>query len=123
LIQELPADQLDPSRTHAVRLSALPIGYDLWSEFYLRPNGEVVVVGADLDQPDVDTIVTEPRRVLMTLVWGSERYPALRQLLPERGPGTRDCESCRTLAAMFPPNKRPICSECGGLGWLPVKLD
>jgi hypothetical protein len=117
LIAELPPDQLDPGRTHAARLSALPIGGSMWADYYLRPNGEVVIVGEDFDHPDVDSVHTEWLRVLMVLVWGSERYPELRELLPQRTPGATDCR-CLQHPNFFGPGKL-ICSECGGVGWLP----
>jgi hypothetical protein len=118
LIARLPADQLDPARTHAARLQALPIGCDMWADYYLRPNGEVVIVGEDFDHADVDSVYTTPLRVLSVLVWGAERYPELRELLPEREPGATDC-SCRQHPEFFRPGKL-ICQECGGVGWLPV---
>jgi hypothetical protein len=51
LIGKLPAEQLDPARTHAARLQALPIGGSMWADYYLRPNGQVVIVGDDFDHP------------------------------------------------------------------------
>jgi hypothetical protein len=115
LIAALPQDQLDPSRTHAARLGALPIGEDMWSEYYMRPNGQVVIVGEDFDHPEVDSEYSDWSRVLRVLVWGAERYPALRQLFPERGPGAADCP-CRAIP-LFAEGK-VICPLCGGLGWL-----
>jgi hypothetical protein len=119
LIAELPPEQLDPARTHAARLSALPIGGSMWADYYLRPNGEVVIVGADFDHPDVDSVYTDRLRVLSALVWGSERYPELRELLPPREPGATDCP-CLRHPNFFGPGK-VICPECGGVGWLPAR--
>jgi hypothetical protein len=118
LIAELPAEQLDPARTHAARLGALPIGWSMWADYYLRPNGEVVVVGQDLDHPDADSVYSDRLRVLGTLVWGSERYPELRELLPPREPGATDCR-CVGYPEFFGRGK-VICPECGGVGWLPA---
>ena len=89
----------------------------MWSEYFLRPNGEVVIVGADFDQPNVDTVCTERVRVLMMLVWAAERYPALGTLLPPREPGAVDCR-CLEHPDLFGPGKI-LCGECGGFGWLP----
>jgi hypothetical protein len=116
LIAGLSPNQLHPTRSHAARLSALPIGGSMWADYYLRPNGEVVIVGEDFDHPDVDSVYTDRLRVLMVLVWGSERYPELRELLPLREPGATDCR-CVQHPNIFGPGK-VICSECGGLGWL-----
>lgn len=118
LIARLPAEQLDPTHTHAARLKALPIGGSMWADYYLRPNGEVVIVGEDFDHPDVDTVYTSRLRVLSVLVWGAERYPELRELLPQRGPGATDCR-CRQHPEFFGPGK-VICQACGGVGWLPA---
>jgi hypothetical protein len=118
LITELPAERLDPTLTHAARLGALPIGGSMWAGYYLRPSGEIVVVGEDLDHPDADSVYTDRLRVLSVLVWGSERYPELRELLPSREPGATDCR-CLQCPNLFGPGKM-ICSECGGVGWLPA---
>lgn len=116
LIAALPEDLPAEARAHAERLGALPLGWSLWAGYFLRANGEVVVVGEDEDLPEVDTIHTEPGEVLRALVWGSERYPELKQLLPARGPGAVDCR-CRAIP-LFAAGK-VLCPECGGLGWLP----
>jgi hypothetical protein len=90
----------------------------MWADYYLRPNGEVVIVGEDFDHPDVDSIYSDRLRVLSVLVWGSRRYPELRELLPRREPRATDCR-CIQHPNIFGPGKI-ICSECGGVGWLPV---
>lgn len=113
LIAALPSDLPDYIRSRVDRLGALPIGPDMWADYYLRPTGEVVVVGEDIDYPDVEIVYSDCSRVLRVLVWGSERYPALRQLLPERAPGAIDCK-CRTIP-IFAEGK-VLCPECGGLG-------
>jgi hypothetical protein len=117
LIARLPAEQRDPVRTHAVRLNALPIGGSMWADYYLRPNGEVVIVGEDFDHPGVDSVYSDWKRVLPVLVWGSWRYPEMRELLPVRGPGSVDCR-CRRIP--FFSEGKVICPECSGLGWLPA---
>jgi len=76
LIESLSAEQLDPAHTRAAHLKALPIGTSLWADYYLRPDGEIVIVG-DLDQPDKESVYSDWPRVLPVLVWGSERYPEL----------------------------------------------
>jgi hypothetical protein len=87
----------------------------MWADYYLRPDGAVVIVGEDLDHPDVDSVYSEWKHVLPVLVWGSRRYPDLRELLPVRGPGAIDCR-CRAIP-LFAEGK-VLCPECGGLGWL-----
>jgi hypothetical protein len=121
-IADLPATARDPARTHSARLGALPIGGSMWADYYLRPTGEVVVVGEDYDHPDVDTVHTDRLQVLSALVWGAERYPELGELLPARPAGAADCR-CREHPDVYGPG-RLICGECGGMGWLiPVRAE
>lgn len=118
LIAGLPPEQLDPTRTHTARLGALHIGGSMWADYYLRPNGEVVIVGEDDDHPEVDTVYTDRSHVLRTLVWGAQRYPELRELLPARPADAVDC-GCRQVP-IFSEGK-VLCSTCGALGWLPAQ--
>lgn len=92
----------------------------MWADYYLRPNGEVVVVGEDDDFPDVDTVHADRSAVLRVLVWGSRRYPELRVLLPARPLGAVDCR-CRQFPIFA--DGKVLCSECGALGWLPPSPD
>jgi hypothetical protein len=117
LIAGLAPNELDPACTHATRLAALPIGGSMWADYYLRPNGDVVIVGEDLDQPDVDSVYTDRSHVLSVLVWGARRYPELQELLPIREPGAIDCR-CRAIPIFA--ESKIICTECCGLGWLPA---
>jgi hypothetical protein len=87
----------------------------MWADYYLRPNGQVVIVGEDFDHPEIDSVYSDWKRVLLVLVWGSQRYPELRELLPVRGPDAVDCR-CRNIL-LFAEGK-VLCPECGGLGWL-----
>jgi glycine/D-amino acid oxidase-like deaminating enzyme len=89
----------------------------MWADYYLRPNGQVVVVGADEEHPDVDTVHADWSNILRMLVWGAERYPELRELLPARGPGAIDCPTCQAIP-LFGEGK-VLCPTCGGLHWLP----
>jgi len=91
----------------------------MWADYFLRPSGEVVVVGEDYDHPDVDAVHTDRSNVLRALVWGSRRYPALRELLPARPPGAVDCR-CRQIPVFA--EGKVLCPECGALGWLPPQL-
>ena len=115
LIANLPDGLSAELRAHAERLSALPLGWSMWAGYFLRANGEVVVVGEDENLPDVDTIHVGRGDLLRALVWGSERYPELRSLLPVREPGATDC-ACRAIPAFA--EGKVLCPDCGGLGWL-----
>ena len=90
----------------------------MWADYYLRPNGEVVIVGEDLDEPEVDSVYTDRLHVLTALVWGSRRHPELGELIPARDVGSTDCR-CSQYPKHFGPDGI-ICPECGGVGWLPA---
>jgi hypothetical protein len=104
-------------RSQAQVLGAFPVGWDLWSYWFLRPDGEVVIADQEFE-PGRIAISRERGEVLSALVRLSERYPELNAVLPAREPGAVDC-SClphrRLLPAKF------TCTMCGGLGWLPDK--
>jgi hypothetical protein len=118
LIARLMATRLpEQTRSEVTRLNALPIGGSMWSAHYLRPTGEVVVVGEDPDRRDEDRIYTDRVRVLWTIVLGARLYPELRQLIPERVPGATACR-CLQHPDIFGPDGA-ICPDCGGVGWLP----
>jgi hypothetical protein len=116
----LTPEQLDPSRNHCARLGALRLGWSLWAEYYLRPNGEVIVVGEDDDQPDLDVVHTDRLTVLKALVWGSRQYPELLELLPTRPPTAVDC-ICRQVPIFA--SGKVICPKCAGLGWITPSED
>jgi hypothetical protein len=115
LIATLPPD---PSDTHITRLNALSICCSLWAGYYLRANGDVIVVGADCDAPDVDTIFTDRMHRLSQIVIGSRRYPELLELIPDRPSEATGCE-CLKYPHLFGPEKI-CCQICGGVGWLPL---
>jgi hypothetical protein len=117
LIAGLSSDELDPKRTHAARFAALPIGVSMWADYYLRPCGEVVIVGEDLYQPDAVSIHTDRSKILRMLVWGAKQYPELARLLPVRDEGAVDCPTCRAIPLFT--DRKVLCPTCDGLGWLP----
>jgi hypothetical protein len=98
----------------AKRLAALPVGLDLSSGWFLTPAGEAVQVeeGCDTEHKRY----TERAKVIAALVWGSEKYPELRETLPLRDPEAVDCHCAGVQRRATVPH---LCSECGGLGWLP----
>jgi hypothetical protein len=105
-----------PVGMHATRLGALPIGASMWADYYLRPDGDMVVVGEDEDRPDEVNVYSDRLRRLTALVMGSRRYSELREFLPERKPDASDCW-CLGRREVFGPDK-VICPICGGVGWV-----
>jgi hypothetical protein len=111
-----PADARVKHQAH--RLGALFVGWDLFSCWFLRPSGEVVIVDEeDLDRPRAETAYLDREHILSALSGASRLYPELSELLSEREPGAVDC-GCIEHPQFFGPGK-VICPACGGMGWLP----
>jgi hypothetical protein len=93
---------------------ALPL-YVGWTETIgIRPDGQVVRWSTEDEYAGVRS-VEEGKWMLSALVAGTERYPELRALLPERPRDAVDCQ-CRNHP-LFGPGK-VLCGSCGGVGWL-----
>lgn len=99
----------------ARRLAALPIALDLWSWWFLTPDGVVILVDGELEVGKT-TRFTDRVKVASALVWGCEKYPELREALPPREAGAVDCP-CRDIPRLSV--HKMICGSCGGLGWVP----
>src|SRR4051812_18779991 len=97
-------------RHDADRLGAIFVSWDLWSCWFLRPCGEVVIVGEYEDKPDEDHVYADRAHVLSALSGLSRRYPEVASLLPDRVPGAVDCR-CVGIS-LFAPGKL-ICQLCG----------
>lgn len=105
-------------RQHADRLAALFACWDLWSCWFLKPSGEVVVVGESEDRPEAEAVYTGRTRLLRAISAATRLYPELAAFLPPREAGAVDC-GCVRHPQVFGPGK-VICAECGGVGWLPA---
>ncbi|MCI0665954.1 MAG: hypothetical protein L0220_33280 [Acidobacteria bacterium] len=97
-------------------ISALPIGFGIFSYFLLRPDGEVISVDC------LDSIKIERSRenyhLLRILAWGAERYPALTSLIPERPPEAEDCPLCGGSGTNVSiAGSEMSCVLCSGLRW------
>lgn len=117
LMAEHPPD-IERLRQHSERLGALFAGWDLWSCRFLRPNGEVVTIDEDWTRPESEVVYSDRSQLLSTISAAARFYPEIAQLLPEREPGAVDC-MCVAHPQLWGPGKM-ICSECGGVGWLPA---
>jgi hypothetical protein len=107
---------------YVARFSALPL-YVGWTETIgLRPDGQVIRWRTEGEYDGVLPVEEHNNWLLAALVAGTKKYPELQTLLPVRGPDAVDCR-CQSVP-IFAAGKI-MCSECGGLGWLPkanVKL-
>ena len=94
----------------------------LGSTWLLRPDGSFWDVDADFEKP----LTPLPDELRITaLVAGSERYPWLAELLPDRPDTARDCDKCRGRGTIIPFGAAPstpgvFCSDCSALGWVAV---
>lgn len=111
----------EASQTHqwlvpnVAEFNALPL-YLGWTETLgIRPDGEIIRWSTEGDYAGI-LPVEERSWLLIALVAGADRYPELGQLLPVRGPDAVDCR-CRAIPLCV--SGEVVCSECGGLGWLP----
>ena len=103
--------------TEARRLNALPVGSDLWSHFFLRPDGSLIRVNLERidDGHEREEVFVDRAHSLWGLVLGSQLYPELSKLIPPRESGAEDCE-CKKLGPQF---SMSFCPHCGGVQWLP----
>lgn len=104
-------------RQHADRIGALFAGWDLWSCWFLRPSGEVVIVGEDDTRPESEGVYSDRSHILSAISGAARLYPEMARLLPAREPGAVDCV-CAGHPQLFGLGK-VICPDCGGMGWLP----
>ena len=117
LIQRLRAYDSHEIRKRCERLPAVFAGQDLWSSYFLKPNGDVVCVGEDLDRPDAERVTADGTIRLRVFVWLSRRHPELATLLPQREPNSIDCD-CEAVPLLT--IGQLTCGTCNGLGWLPT---
>src|SRR5262245_42312915 len=95
----------DWQRDLAGRFGALGVYGDMGGALMVRPDGSVLGVGWDDEQPSV---VTNGWRII-GLAAASYRFPDLADLAPERPVAAWPCYRCAG----------PGCEYCFGMGWLP----
>ena len=94
---------------------ALPIGFDLCNDMFIRPDG--VVGGASTDDSAIAFGDLSPSRLMRALLFGSKRIPELRDLIPSRPRDAFDCSQCDG-AGKHPAAEHAWCDLCGGVGWV-----
>ena len=102
---------------YVAEFGALPLYLGWFETIGIRPGGEVITWSTEGEFAGTRP-VEERTCVVSALVAGSERFPELRQLLPEREPGATDCP-CRNHPLVA--SGQVLCGECGGVGWLPAQ--
>jgi len=85
----------------------------------LRPDGTFLDVDSDSGKAAQPL---DPAFHTTALVAGTERYPWLSELLPQRPPLARDCTTCLGDGRLYPTNDPSgglgvFCPACNALGW------
>jgi hypothetical protein len=97
----------------ARRFNALPLAEGWFAWALLTEQGDVLEATED----GTVSHAVEPLRT-MFLVAGTERYPELIVLLPERSDSCIDCARCEGTGRMPYGGKKIRCHECRALGWV-----
>jgi len=108
-----------------VTLDALPLYTDWGGGVAIRPDGELI--GFLWDEPQSIKVETDPHLRFLALVTGSERYPELALLSPQRTSNNRDCPLCKGTGEVDGLKEHGIDTKvvrcyCGGVGWLPANV-
>ena len=106
-------------------LDALPLYADWGGGVAMRPDGELI--GFLWDEPQSIKVETDPHLRFLALVTGSEHYPELASLSPERTSNDRDCPLCNGSGDVAGLKEHGIDTRfvrcyCGGAGWLPADV-
>jgi hypothetical protein len=98
---------------------AIPVYSDMGGTLFIRPDGEILLLCHDSDEPP--QIEPDPHWRLWAKVAGAEKYPELRVLLPIRDENATECRSCCGRGRVLIGETSLRCGDCCGLGWLSHK--
>jgi len=106
-------------------LNALPLYADWGGGVAMRADGELI--GFLWDEPHSIKVERDPHFRFLALVHGSERYPELASLTPQRSAKDRDCPLCGGTGVVAGLREHGIDTKvvqcyCGGTGWLPADV-
>ena len=102
----------------AQEFHALPLGLDLWSYGFLRPDGELISTEWEPDDIQRSRSIQD---LIRAIVVASGRYPQLTAFIPERPEDAIVCLACRgtkVWGIRIGTNKPARCVLCAGLGWM-----
>lgn len=119
-IADLEPRHLGHINYEGVRYNALPLYGTLGQVWLLRTDGTFWMADSDFG---LELQPLPEKAHVSALVYGAERYPFLRPLIPIRPADAASCTACAAeglvvLESVIPAGAKTACCECHGLGWL-----
>ena len=108
-------------RDFAAEHQALPLGAEYFLEYYLHPDGRLIVYTTVTEEVEAER--RDPWGLAHGLRIGSKRYPELESLLPPRPAGATSCAACHGTGRVTKGDDWQACWQCNGLGWHPAGLE
>lgn len=96
----------------------IPLFADMGGVCGVLPDGSVVEMAWDAAAPRP---VVDKRLRDIALLLGAKRYPEIRDIIPARPSGAKDCEQCAGTGTLSVNGREVsgVACKCGGLGWIP----
>jgi len=94
---------------------ALPIGFDLCNNMFIRLDG--AVGGAAYDAEHIGFREPSPAALISAMLFGAKRIPQLASLIPSRPDDACECSQCKG-SGKLPMSQHTNCNLCGGVGWI-----
>ena len=113
-IANLTPESIGHINYEGLRYQGLPVMGTIGEVWLLRSDGSFWKVDSDFGLP----LTPLPENLhTMAVVYGTERYPWLADLLPTRPAGATDCSHCHGRGRLGPAGEVG-CYACGALGWV-----
>jgi hypothetical protein len=114
--QAMPDEELTLCRREERRFArlknVLPVYSDMTGSLGFSPDG--VILFSDWESNEVKPMTDEGWQIIAA-VSAIERYPDLREILPDRPNRAKSCDACGGKGRML----SVFCGRCHGLGWIP----
>jgi hypothetical protein len=108
--------------SEARSLQSLPIFPDLFTSYFLRPDGELFAV--DFSEAEPKSEIEKDIRIKITVInMAAEWFPELKDLLPCRPNDAQDCPDCNGTGRLrfndyYGQSASVPCPRCMTLGWV-----
>jgi hypothetical protein len=100
-------------------MQALPVYKDIGGALGFDSQGVVIEFDWETEQARP---TTDHRWIITAAVSAAEKYPELREILPDRPPRATTCSKCLGAGKIaLTPTSNFGCGECCGLGWVETK--